>query len=301
MKGTARNLLDWSGERFPFINMISGFVMYFMVAMTAQKLTAGSASLDPAEIIAGGLSITLLFLIMRISDEHKDYQVDLELFPNRVLQSGRVTLAHLRWLGLGAILTQLALCVWMDNGLGAVTAVGLLNIGVAFLLNREFFVGEWMRRHMMLYALIHMVVALSATYWIMVMASVGDIRLQHVMLMLFPYWSGMIFEIARKSFGVEENKAGLESYSLAFGYGKSALFTFIFSAFSFGCYIYLLQAVAPGSVKTLIGSVLILAGLGAVLFTHARAPTKKTRKSVEGLAALFITYNYLSLGLLSLN
>ncbi|HEX4924759.1 MAG TPA: hypothetical protein VFV50_11765, partial [Bdellovibrionales bacterium] len=114
MKSLARNLLDWSGERFPFINVISGFVMYFMVAMTAQKLTAGDANLNVMQIIAGGLSITLLFLIMRISDEHKDYQIDLELFPNRVLQSGRVTLTHLRWLGVLAIITQLALCVWMD-------------------------------------------------------------------------------------------------------------------------------------------------------------------------------------------
>lgn len=301
MKSITRGLLDWSSERFPFVNVISGFVMYFMVAMVAQKIGTGEAAINVWQAVAGGLAVTLLFLLMRISDEHKDFQSDLELFPDRVLQSGRITLAHLRIVGVFAAALQIGLCVWMDGGLGAVTFVCVANIFVALLLNREFFIGNWLRQHMMIYALSHMVVALSSAYWIMVMASDGEIKTQHFVLLLLPYWSGMIFEVARKSFGVEENREGLESYSLAFGYGKSSLFTFLFAAFSLVCYFYLAQVVAPGSYKTLMGSAVVFALLSVSLLKHSKSPTKKSRKSLEGLTALFISYNYLSLGLLSLN
>lgn len=301
MNNLASGLVDWSKERFPFVNIISGFVMYFMIATVAKKIGIGEAQVSFWEVLTGGLSVTLLFLLMRISDEHKDYQIDLKLFPQRVLQSGRISLFHLRILGGLAILVQSALCLWMDGGLGLVTLIFIVNVLVALLLNREFFIGSWLRNHMMVYALSHMIVAVSAAYWIIVMALGQEIQSQHLVLLLLPYWSGMVFEIARKSFGEEENREGLESYSMVFGHGRSAFLTFFFAAISFACYVYLLQLIAPSSYKTILGSASILVIFSIMLLRHKRGPTKKTRKILEGVAAFFISYNYLSLGFLSLD
>jgi 4-hydroxybenzoate polyprenyltransferase len=64
-----------------------------------------------------------------VFDEHKDYEVDLRNHPDRVLQSGRVTLGHLKVVGAVALAVQVATCLLEDGGVGRVTFWWALTFG----------------------------------------------------------------------------------------------------------------------------------------------------------------------------
>src|SRR5690606_19840718 len=100
-------LLAWVDERFPWGNALLFFILYITSALVARA-TVGNGPLTLGLFDLFGCVVTWsLFLVIRIFDEHKDYEKDLHNHPHRVLQSGLITLGHLRMLGACAVALQL--------------------------------------------------------------------------------------------------------------------------------------------------------------------------------------------------
>ena len=96
-----RRILAWGNERFPLANGILTFVL-FTTALLFGRLVAsadgvavpiGLADLLPFFAYYG------FFFMLRVFDEHKDYELDCHNHPERVLQSGLITLKDLKILG----------------------------------------------------------------------------------------------------------------------------------------------------------------------------------------------------------
>src|SRR5690606_183321 len=95
------------------------------------------------------------FFHLRVFDEHKDFEEDLRFHPERVLQRGVITLRDLRLLAGLAIITEF-------TSASILGPAAVLALTVAFLFSllmmREFFVGEWLKRHFLVYATSHMLI-----------------------------------------------------------------------------------------------------------------------------------------------
>ena len=105
--------------------------------------------------LMGAIVVFCAFFHLRVFDEHKDFEEDIEHYPDRVLQRGVITLRDLRLLGGAAIGTEIALSA--VRGLPALTAL-LLTLVFSLLMLREFFVGDWLKRHFLIYAMSHMLI-----------------------------------------------------------------------------------------------------------------------------------------------
>lgn len=214
-------MMLWVNERFPLTNTPLFFILWFLsfsVAIPAQ------ATISPAKIALGCLLSLSFFLLLRVLDEHKDYADDCLHHPQRVLQQGIISLAHLKLLGALCVLLQLGGIALLAQGKQQVWLSWGLLLSWTFLMTKEFFVAEWLKRHFALYALSHTLVMPFVIWWLATLASpVATLELPLIFLMLLAFLCGLIFEITRKCKGPDEDREEVTSWSQLYGRPLSVL------------------------------------------------------------------------------
>lgn len=216
-----RRILAWGNERFPLANGILTFVL-FTTALLFSRLVTGVEG-QPIEIgfvdVIPFFAYYGFFFMLRVFDEHKDYELDCHNHPERVLQSGLITLTDLKILGAIAIIAQGVVSAWLDGWtLGTVLAGWLVVIIWSSLMAKEFFIGEWLSKRLFLYAVSHMVVMPMGLVWAVTMASPGVALPEAVYVLAgFSFVSGFTFEISRKIKAPEDERDTIDSYTRIFG------------------------------------------------------------------------------------
>lgn len=95
-----RALAAYLHERFPLVNMALFVVLFLTVrAVATLACSVGRCTPQLASWLldaVGALATISFFFRLRVFDEEKDFALDLQNHPQRVLQTGRVTLRQLR-------------------------------------------------------------------------------------------------------------------------------------------------------------------------------------------------------------
>lgn len=221
-------IFAWMDERFPFKNALLFFILYLTSAVVARSALNGEVQVSLVDVLACIVTWSL-FLVIRIFDEHKDYALDVVNHPQRVLQSGLITLKHLKVLGAVAVIFQLVFSLYSDGfAFGGATISYLIMITYLCLMGAEFFCGEWLEKRLTLYALSHMLIMPLIVYWLANLAVPNAVLNESLMvMMLLAFISGFCFEITRKTKGVEEERDTVDSYSRIFGTKGSAYIVMI--------------------------------------------------------------------------
>jgi 4-hydroxybenzoate polyprenyltransferase len=172
------------------------------------------------------MTLLAIFFHLRVFDEHKDYEEDCRHYPDRVLQRGLITLRDLKILGGLAIGFELgAATVWAVFVSPAPLIAVLVVLVFSLLMLKEFFIGEWLRKHFLIYATSHMLIMpllamvvygytvsrypWEASGWFWFYAFVG-------------FFVTFNWEISRKIRAPQEEIEGVESYTKVFGtYGAA--------------------------------------------------------------------------------
>ncbi len=208
----------WISERFPVANWFLFFILFVSAFLFGRFLSGDDALTVSAWDLLGFVACWCFFLMLRIFDEHKDYEIDCALHPERVLQKGLIRLSHLKVAGVIAIALQLAVSIWFDRGLGLVTMFWLVVMAWSLLMAKEFFIGEWLKPRLVLYAVSHMLVTPMMLAWLAQMGMGQQLLpLQVIWVGVLMFFSGFTFEITRKTWGPEEEREGMDSYAKIFG------------------------------------------------------------------------------------
>ncbi len=285
-------ILAWMHERFPFANALLFFILYLTTAAVARA-GDGALSLSLADL-AGCLVTWSFFLLLRVFDEHKDYALDCQNHPHRVLQSGLISLTHLKVLGVLAVIAQLGYSLWLDQGIGQVTLSWLALLVWTCLMGKEFFVGEWLNKHLTWYAVSHMLVMPLVVFWLANLA-LPEVALSIELkaMMLLAFISGFCFEITRKTKGTDEERDTVESYSRIFGTQGSAWVVLGLVSAMLACQLWLLWLLAgTPSLWTLI---ILGAFYGLALrqvWRFMATPTAALREKNEAVVALDMLAGY---------
>lgn len=282
----------WMRERFPARNAVF-FAVFYATALLVARAAAGGPGpvmLSPRDI-GGFLAVWCFFLMLRVFDEHKDFEADAVAHPLRVLQRGLITLGDLKLVGLIAIAVQLGVSLWFDGGAGPVTAWWVTAFAWSTLMAREFFVREWIRRRLVVYALSHIVVMAIIAMWIATMGSAraafASAPWAFAALSLF---AGLAFEIARKMRAPEQEHPMADSYTQALGVRTASgllLGVVIGAAMSaLGLLALLTGGVGMIALATL-GAAVMLAALSIRRFQSRPTPASAKRsEAAVGVAAL---------------
>lgn len=285
-------LRAWMRERFPARNAVF-FAVFYATALLIGRATAGAG--DPMTLslrdAAGFAAVWCFFLMLRVFDEHKDFAADAIAHPHRVLQRGLITLRDLRVVGALAIAVQLGVSLWMDGGAGPVTAWWLVALAWSVLMAREFFVRDWLRGHLVIYALSHIVVMAILAMWIATMgaprAATATAPWGFAMLSLF---AGLAFEIARKIRAPEQEHPMADSYTQALGV-RTASGLLLGVVVGAAIVALALVALLSGRVGVIaagaLGASVLVAALSIVRFRARPTPASAKRsESAVGIAAL---------------
>ncbi|MCK5875322.1 MAG: hypothetical protein KAG82_11570 [Alcanivoracaceae bacterium] len=283
----------WFNERFPPANALLFFILYLTCAVIARQLQ-GQITLSFADVV-GALVAWSWFLLLRIFDEHKDYQIDLHNHPQRILQSGLITLGHLRLLGAVAIASQILWSLYLDHWQpGAALLAWAMMFAWTCLMGKEFFCGDWLEKRLTLYAFSHMLVMPLIVWWL---ANLGVPGLAPsatiIWLMALAFVSGFAFEITRKTKGAGEERDSVDSYSRIFGARGAVLVILLLALAMLAIQILLVWQLA--GMLPLWALAILLIALGLPLLTLKRywqQPTENARKHNEAAIALLMLIGY---------
>jgi 4-hydroxybenzoate polyprenyltransferase len=162
----------------------------------------------------GVLGVSFFFR-MRLFDEIKDYEVDLVINPTRPLARGILTVAQVK----KAIFFLIILESVLAGTLGLMTfLLYIFAVFYSLLMYEEFFIGEWLRPRLTTYAVSHTIVVaflglalISANLGMMTFHSLS------IPVFLFSHWFIFnLFEFARKTFDLSEERKNVPSYSKIF-------------------------------------------------------------------------------------
>ena len=285
----------WFNERFPVVMLVAGLPS-FLAAHLIGQVSFQRAGTPEIKLglpqVAGWLCAVGFLLCVRIFDEHKDYDDDVRLHPERLVSRGVVALSELRSINAVNVMVLIAYCLWVDAGVGPVTATFAVAFLWLLLMKNEFFIGEWLRPRLVLYALSHAVVTPLVGWWMVTSGShaIGWNRVL-VPYLVASYASSLLFEFARKILPPELERPEVPTYSSVLGPRRAGLAAgamAVVHAVAMGISLLLVRRGVDPLVM-IIGLVLmgVVAALAALAFGHyATVPSEKNHKLLEPLAAL---------------
>lgn len=211
-------------ERFSplfYLPMIVIFLAAHYVLVDQMGLKVDPISVSSVLLVVG---VAVFFLKLRFCDEIKDYEVDLEVHPNRPLPRGLVTRVDLKKGILFCIGTELV-CFGL-LGFGPLIGIAIA-IAYCLLMYKEFFMSERIRPHLTTYALTHTAISVLlslAVYSALSSYFVWQLNPAVYYFALSNWCLFTIFEFGRKTFSSQEEKTSIASYSKVFGrYGAVGL------------------------------------------------------------------------------
>lgn len=290
-----RRIHAWMDERFPFANALLFFILYLVTA-SVVRASQGEWFLTWADILSC-LVTWSLFLTIRIFDEHKDYELDVKNHPQRVLQSGRITLTHLKGLGVIAVVAQLFWSLFLGTDTLIVWVVMFVYL---CLMGAEFFCGAWLEKRLLLYALSHMAIMPLIVHWLAAMAQpqlpamqlLNSVPLMAMMSLAFI--SGFCFEITRKTRGPEEERDTVDSYSRILGVqGAANLVIALVCAMVVNQLVLLWLLDVAALVVYAVLLILVLALALKAVIKFKQSPHESGRENNEKAVALTMLLGYL--------
>jgi len=209
-------------ERFPILKHVLLIAFFF----GANVFVALDSAHLPYEIgvkgILGFLVVLLAFLRLRIFDEIKDYENDLLVHPDRPLARGLISIHEAKKAAFLLIAAELALSFLL--GLPAFLTACCVVL-YSLLMYKEFYLRNYLRSRLATYALTHTVVSAWLSLFLFSAATGQNFWQAPPSFLIFITANWMIFnvfEFGRKTFGKEEEKVLVESYSKNFGPKRAA-------------------------------------------------------------------------------
>lgn len=286
-----RNLMAYFNERFPLVNM-GLFAILFLTVSSVAHFFSFSTQNHFSNTILGIVAVISFFFRLRVFDEIKDYKIDMLNHPNRVLQSGRVKLKQLMFVSFVLFIPEIAWTIF--NGKTAIIC-WLILLLYSLLMRYEFFVSNYLRKQLLLYAATHMLIMPLIILWIWAAFSPDNLLVKpYFLLASLSFLSGFCFEIARKTHAANAEIPTVDSYSQTIGFISAVKLILLFLSLGVFVQFYLLNVINAASWSfTLIALLFVL-----IVFMYISSVKKSNeaflRKS-ELLVSLFMLFSYLTI------
>lgn len=291
-----KGLWLWFNERYGLKNIIGFTLLYYVCASTGRA--EQDLSLFQWVDILNLIAVNAYFLMLRVLDEHKDYEIDCLHHQERVLQRGLTNLGQLKIVGGLCLVIQIAWNYQLDPQFSQLSWLWLTAIAYTTLMTKEFFCKEWLEQRLWLYGLSHMLVMVPVTLWICQLTNPNyDLALTVplVATATLVFFGGALAEVSRKVRAPEEEREGVDSYTKNLGI-KTTMGVLVFIAF-------MLAFPVASLLLTVTYSLLLLASILPPFMTFllvvkaatnfAKTPSAQATKKVEGNALLHLLVSYI--------
>lgn len=286
-----KHLVAYFKERFPPINMMLFAILFFTVYSVALFFNS-KVNVPVSHIILGVVATISFFYRLRVFDEMKDFKMDAINHPNRVLQSGKVSLRQLVVIALLLLIVEIS---WsLISGLKTVL---FWSIAVAFslLMRYEFFISNLLKRYLLLYSFTHMLIMPLIIIWLW-SAYVAQFAftLPLILLCLLSILGGYSFELARKIHARAAERELVDSYSKSIGFIGSIISVCLCLLAGIITQFYLLTLLDTRLWPYYLLGLLYLVTL-ALYIIAIRKQHEKQLRLAEVFVSLFMLISYVSI------
>lgn len=285
------NLLAYFKERFPLVNM-GLFAILFLTVSSVALFFSFLAITDLTNIIWGIVSVISFFFRLRVSDEIKDYKIDMLNHPNRVLQSGRVNLNQLMIVSFILLFVELSWTIF--NG-KITTICWLILLSYSLLMRYEFFVSSYLKKRLLLYAVTHMLIMPFIILWIWSAFSPTNLFTKtYFLLASLSFLSGFCFEIARKTHDENAEVVTVDSYSKTLGFINAIKLILLFLSLGVFVQFYLLTLLNAAWWSFALIALLFIS-IVFMYISSLKKPNEVFLRKAELLVSLFMLFSYLTI------
>ncbi|MFZ5951754.1 MAG: UbiA family prenyltransferase [Candidatus Rifleibacteriota bacterium] len=243
-----------------------------------------------ARLLPGFLLVWLVFLHMRLFDEVKDYDFDRQHNPDRPLARGLIS--------LGEFTAMTLLCILTESGLSLVLGwqtfvTYVMVLCFTLMMRMEFFIGDWMRPKLELYAITHTFSASMIGLLIHSVSRSADPSGASQAFLLFALGNWFVFnvfEFGRKTFGKEEERDGVDSYSARLNPWGAVVLLMINVIIAWVCFYYaaIMKFAAAATWSMMAPSLVVSLMVAVAGAVYASRNDKKGAKIYRGTVTLYL-------------
>lgn len=300
MKNQLKKWMTYQKERFPLLKYSLLVAAFSASGLSLSYLLTGATHPFTPDMFMVAFAVTLLiFLQLRIADEHKDFDFDKRYHPERPVPRGLITLMELRTLAIVAGALQILISALLSPMLLIPLAAAWSYMG---LMTREFFAGNWLRSHPVIYMLTHMCILLFTDLFITSCHFLVSEVIPPPTLLYFlgtSFCLGTVIELGRKIKAPGDETNGRDTYSQLWG-RSVAVKIWIASI----CASFLLALTTAAQINAVMTALMVLlvmlffCGIAGVAFLAKSTPA--TAKKIDTLSGLWTLATYLVVGLIPL-
>lgn len=285
-------------ERFPVIKYAILVAAFALSGLSLSYLLTDRIVMPTVSMFLTAFVVTfLLFLQLRIADEHKDHEHDMQFHPQRPVPRGLITLDELR--GLAVVTGAIQLIAAASLSVKLLVPL-LFAWGYLFLMTREFFIGDWLRSQPVAYMVTHMCILfftdlfITSCHWLVVGV---EPPIPLVYFLATSFFLGIVIEVGRKIRSPQEEST--DTYSYIWGRKQSVLIWLICMCLS--ALMALVTAAQINSVA-LTAPALVLLFIAACFAgdKYLRVQTPESSRKLDTLSGLWTLATYLFIGLVPL-
>lgn len=278
----------YTKERFPIPATFPYAAALYYLSYFFPGVIGNRDPFSLAESIIGCLVFFMALFEIRILDEHKDYKKDVVAHPERMLSKGVITLADLRKLLYVMVALQTVMAIYLGP---APFVVWLAMQVFSLLMFKEFFVPEFLNRHIGIYLLSHQIsVPLALLFGISQRADLCYLgAVQPALLLMFLFGTMMAtinFEIARKTWSPDREHELADSYSKVWGIEGAVIINQIVAIGAGASFFYFYITMPRSIIYPVVAGAAYLVFLASeIAFVATR--DNKTSKMIEMTGALY--------------
>ncbi len=292
-----KKYLKYIEERFPLPGvLLYAGSLYWMSYVFAGTLKYAS-EWKVSDFIMGFIVFFLVFLHLRIFDEHKDFEKDRIAYPERMLSRGEITLQDLRKILYPVLGIEFLLSLVL--GIQVFTAWMMILIWTLLML-KEFFAPKFLNKRIGLYLISHQILV-PIMILFPIMQRHNLLHSSENDLVLFTIFSlgtmclTMTYEIARKTWSADRENEHADSYTREWGIGRTYIASFIVAAIACVIFNYLLYHLGNITPILVIGTIYILFVAIETIFLMRK--TAKESKLVEYAGILYMLGTFITVAI----
>lgn len=285
-----RRMNLWLKERFPLMNFISAFFIYFL-AKSISVIDQQQLNISFLDFWGMLIPACHLFLL-RVFDEHKDFETDAIFYPHRVVQRGVFKLKDIRLLGYIAVIIQMV--AYIITRVGYISDLAYIGLWVwTLLMTKEFFCKSYLKRNLFLYGFLHLLVTPILLFLLLVITfKEVTFNLNFALPLLISILTGWLYELSRKTKGQEEETGDL-TYSSLWGVKKALLWLFFSAIVTLIVSLWFFNSLGIFNLYLLGIAILLVTLTLLTLNNFKKVATAKSRKQNEGISFLISLYAFL--------
>ena len=282
-------------ERFPLAGAFLYAGSLFFLSYFSASLMNPETPIYPIQAMFGFWVIFLTLLHLRIFDEHKDYDKDKLAHPNRMLSKGIITLNDLRKLLYWVLFIEGWLCLCL--GISAMV-LWLIILIWSYLMYTEFFVPEFLNRHMGLYLFSHqLIVPIIFIFGLIQRIESETLIVKDYillsMLCIASMSSTITYEIARKTWSKEKEHEHADSYTKFWGIQKTIIVNQMTALIASLLFMYMYYIANLSLIYSIIHLLFYLIFLSSEIHFLLK-PENKSSKIVEISGILFLLGGFIN-------